>query len=157
MNFSDHYWNMELALEEAEKAYKAGEVPVGAVIVSKDGKVLAKEYNKKENNFNPCGHAEILAMIEAAKVIKNWRLIDCSLYVTLEPCPMCLMAIVHSRIRNLYFGAYDSKGGSISLNYNFHTDKRLNHSFSVIGGVLQYNCSKMLSQFFRERRKFYKK
>lgn len=157
MNFTltDHLWFMAMALEQAELAYKAQEVPVGAVLVSPSGEVLSKSYNLKESTFNPTAHAEILAIEEGAKKLQNWRLQDCVLYVTLEPCPMCLTALVQSRVKQCVFGAYDSKGGSLSLGYNLHKDKRLNHQFSIIGGVKHFECSRVLSQFFKERRKSY--
>jgi tRNA(adenine34) deaminase len=148
---------MDEALIEAEKAYRIDEVPIGAVIVDSSGAILSRTHNLKEKVFNPCGHAEILAIVEAAKKIKNWRLKECSIFVTLEPCPMCLNAMVQARIEKLYFGAYDSKGGSLSLNYNFYKDQKLNHSFSVVGGVRHFECSKLLSQFFREKRVNYNK
>ena len=153
--FEDHLWIMDEALIEANKAYREDEVPIGAIIVDANGSIIARAHNKKENVNNPCGHAEILAILEAAKKINNWRLIGCSLYVTLEPCPMCLGAIVQSRLSNLYFGAYDAKGGVISLNYNLYKDKRLNHNFNVVGGLKHYDCSKVLSRFFKEKRSSY--
>ncbi|MFP5386284.1 MAG: tRNA adenosine(34) deaminase TadA [Bacteriovoracia bacterium] len=158
MNFSvtDHLWFMSMALEQAELAYKAQEVPVGAVLVSPNGDVLSKQYNLKESQFNPTAHAEILALTEGAKKLQNWRLSDCVLYVTLEPCPMCLTAMVQSRVRQCVFGAYDSKGGALSLGYHLHQDKRLNHQFSMIGGIKHFECSRLLSQFFKERRTGYR-
>jgi len=155
-NLQDHLWFMSIALEEAELAFKAGEVPVGAVLVSPDGAVLSKQYNLKETNFNPTAHAEIVCLSEAGKKNQNWRLKDCTLYVTLEPCPMCLSALVQARIRQCVFGAYDSKGGALSLGFFHHQDKRFNHQFSMIGGVKHYECSRLLSQFFKERRKTFK-
>jgi tRNA(adenine34) deaminase len=152
----DHLWFMAMALDQAELAYRVGEVPVGAVLVSPSGEVLSKQHNLKETNFNPTGHAELLALVEAAKKIQNWRLSDCTLYVTLEPCPMCLTALVQSRVKQCIFGAYDSKGGALSLGYYLHQDKRMNHQFSVIGGIRHFECSKLLSQFFKERRNSYK-
>lgn len=158
MNFtvSDHLWFMTMALEQAELAYKAQEVPVGAVLVSPEGEVLSKQHNLKEAHFNPTAHAEILALVEGAKKLQNWRLSDCTLYVTLEPCPMCLTAMVQSRVKQCVFGAYDAKGGGLSLGYHLHQDKRLNHQFSIMGGVKHFECSKVLSQFFRERRQTYR-
>ena len=156
-NFQDSLWIMDEALIEAEKAYRDDEVPIGAVIVDHDRVILARAHNIKEKNHNPCGHAEILAITEAAKKIGNWRLLNCSLYVTLEPCPMCLSAMIQARFGPLYFGAYDPKGGSLSLNYNFYKDQKLNHSFPVIGGLRHFECSKLLSDFFREKRGTYKK
>lgn len=155
ISISDHLWFMNLALEQAELAYKAQEVPIGAVLVSPDGDVLSKQHNIKESNFNPTGHAEILALAEGGKKLQNWRLSDCVLYVTLEPCPMCLTALVQSRVKQCVFGAYDGKGGALSLGYHLHQDKRLNHQFSIMGGIKHFECSKLLSQFFRERRTGY--
>lgn len=158
MNFSitDHLWFMSMALEQAELAYKAKEVPVGAVLVSPEGEVLSRQYNLKETHFNPTAHAEILALTEGAQKLSNWRLSGCTLYVTLEPCPMCLTAMVQARIKRCIFGAFDAKGGALSLGYHLHQDKRLNHQFAIMGGIKHFECSKLLSQFFRERRSGYK-
>jgi tRNA(adenine34) deaminase len=152
---TDHLWFMSMALEQAEIAYKMQEVPVGCVLVSPAGDVLSRSHNLKEKEFNPTGHAEMLALVEGAKKLQNWRLSDCVLYVTLEPCPMCLTAMVQSRLKQCVFGAYDSKGGSLSLGYRLHQDKRLNHQFSMMGGIRHFECSKVLSQFFKERRGSY--
>lgn len=146
---------MRIALEEAEKAHWANEVPVGAVIMSASGEILARTHNLKEETHNPCGHAEILAIQEAAKNLRTWRLEGCTLFVTLEPCPMCLAALVQARINQVVFGAYDPKGGALSLGYALHRDKRLNHRFGMVGGILHYECSRLLSIFFRERRGSY--
>lgn len=154
-NFNDHLWLMDEALKEADQAYKENEVPIGAVVVDSKGTIISRAHNIKEKGHNPCGHAEILAITEAAKKMSNWRLLDCSIYVTLEPCPMCLAALVQSRIKNLYFGAYDPKGGAISLKYNLHKDKRLNHNFNVVGGLRHFECSQIVSNFFREKRSIY--
>lgn len=148
---------MDEALIEAFKAYREDEVPIGAVVVGPERTILSRAHNQKEKANNPCGHAEILAITEAAKKINNWRLVDCSIYVTLEPCPMCLSALVQSRIGNLFFGAYDAKGGALSLNYNFYKDRKLNHPFPVLGGLRHFECSKILSTFFREKRQSYNK
>lgn len=156
-NLNDQLWLMDEALIEAEQAYRMDEVPIGAVVVDPNGIILSRAHNLKEKNYNPCGHAEILALIEAAKRIGNWRLLECSLYVTLEPCPMCLNAMTQARISTLYFGAYDPKGGSLSLNYNFYKDQKLNHNFSVVGGLRHFECSRLLSTFFREKRINYNK
>ena len=155
INFENLEWNMESALLEAEAAYKNDEVPIGAVIVDKTGKTLSSAHNVKEASFNPCGHAEILAIQEASKKVKNWRLNGSTLFVTLEPCPMCLSAALQARIERIIFGAYDLKGGAISLGYNLFKDRRLNHNCEVIGGVQHYKCSSLLSTFFREKRKFH--
>ncbi len=158
MNFTitDHLWFMNIALEQAELAYRAQEVPVGALLVSPTGEILSRQHNLKESNFNPIAHAEMLTLTEGAKKLQNWRLTDCYLYVTLEPCPMCLTALVQSRVKACVFGAYDQKGGALSLGYHLHRDKRLNHQFSVVGGVMHFECSRILSQFFRERRTSYR-
>ena len=156
-NINDHLWLMDEALKEADKAYREDEVPIGAVIVDSAGTILSRSHNHKEKAHNPCGHAEILAITEACKNIGNWRLLDCSIYVTLEPCPMCLSALVQARIGHLYFGAYDTKGGALSLNYNFYKDQKLNHSFPVLGGLRHFECSRLLSTFFKEKRSTYSK
>jgi tRNA(adenine34) deaminase len=153
-NFSDHLWWMSVARDEANKAFSMGEVPVGCVAVSSDNKLIFKSHNLKELSFNPTGHAEIEVLRECGSILKNWRLLGVSLYVTLEPCVMCLGAMIHSRISNLYFGAYDQKFGALSLGYNIHCNKKLNHSLNVIGGIEQYNSSKIMSDFFRLRRNF---
>lgn len=156
LSVSDHLWYMAMALEQAEIAYRAQEVPVGAVLISPEGEVLSKQHNLKESHFNPTAHAEMLAITEGAKKLQNWRLSDCTLYVTLEPCPMCLTALVQSRVKQCIFGAYDAKGGALSLGYHLHQDKRLNHQFAVMGGVKHFECSRLLSQFFKERRTGYR-
>ncbi len=156
-NLQDQLWLMDEALLEAEKAYREDEVPIGAVIVNSNGAILSRNHNSKEKIYNPCGHAEILAITEAAKKLSNWRLLNCSVFVTLEPCPMCLSAMIQARIGTLYFGAYDPKGGALSLNYNLYKDQKLNHAFPVVGGIRHFECSKLLSRFFREKRNNYNK
>ncbi len=146
---------MGTALLEAEKAYNLGEVPVGAVVIDSIGSIVSTAHNLKEKNKDASAHAEILALRAAAEKIKNWRLNEHTLIVTLEPCPMCMAAMNSFRIKKLIFGAYDSKGGALSLGYNSHKDSRLNHSFEVTGGIMHYECSNMLSQFFKERREQY--
>jgi len=153
MNFCDIDQNMSLAIEEAKLAAYKDEVPVGAVITSPTAGIIATTHNLKEITNNPCGHAEILAIMEASQKIKEWRLLDCSIFVTLEPCPMCLNALLQARIKNVYFGAYDKKGGALSLGYNFHQDTRLNHSFDVYGGYRHFECSQIISNYFRSKRK----
>lgn len=146
---------MGLALEEAHKASTMDEVPIGAVLVSNTGEVLSRAHNIKEKNHNPLGHAELLVIQESSKKTKDWRLTGATLYVTLEPCLMCVGAMWQSRIERLVFGAYDSKGGFLSLNYNLHQDTRLNHQLTVMGGVKHLECGKLLSEFFRLKRKNY--
>lgn len=157
MKIADYHWCMQLALEEANQAYSKGEVPVGCVIADSDGKIISRAHNLKEQNKLSFHHAEMLAIQKASEELGAWRLLDCTLVVTLEPCPKCLSAILQSRIKTLVFGAYDPKGGSLSLGYNFARDIRLNHSFDVIGGISHFECSKILSDFFKQRRKSYKK
>ncbi|MCB9094673.1 MAG: nucleoside deaminase [Halobacteriovoraceae bacterium] len=146
---------MENALREAETAYKQGEVPVGALVADLHGTILSSAYNQKEKDKDASAHAELIALRAAAKKKKDWRLTDCVLFVTLEPCPMCLSAILQYRLAKVIFGAYDPKGGAISLGYEFHKDPRLNHTFDVMGGVLHYECSQLISNFFKERRAQY--
>ena len=156
MNFSEYKWHMTTALEEAEKAFREDEVPIGAVVTTSDGEVLAVAHNEKEKVNDPCGHAEILAIKKACQKQGDWRLSGCTLFVTLEPCPMCLSAMVQARISKVVFGAYDAKGGALSLNYNLYKDQRLNHNFSVVGGVEHFKCSEILSTFFKAKRNKYK-
>lgn len=144
---------MSVALEEASKAYDEGEVPVGACIMDDHGKILEVARNTKEHSFDPSGHAEINIIRALTEKKQTWRLTDHHLVVTLEPCLMCASAIVHARLKSVIFGAYDNKAGFLSLNYNINNDARLNHKYSVIGGVRQFECSRILSNFFKQRRK----
>ena len=148
---------MRLAIQEAKLAVYDGEVPVGAIIVSDSGEELARAHNLKETKKNPCLHAEMIAIAEAAKKMDRWRLLGASIYVTLEPCPMCLSALQQARVKTVYFGAYDFKGGAISLGYNLHNDTRLNHRMNVVGGIDNFECSKLLSDFFKKKRELHKK
>ena len=143
---------MKTALYLANSAYSEGEVPVGSVVVDSSGKVIGEGKNTKEKNKDASLHGEMVAMKMAAQSLKDWRLNDCTLYVSLEPCPMCFAAMVQFRIGALFFGAYDKKGGALSLGFPFHKDSRLNHNFPVTGGLLHYECSKVLSDFFRQMR-----
>lgn len=143
---------MQIALEEARKARDLGEVPVGAIIV-KDGKVLAQTHNLKETESSALEHAEIRAISMASKALGAWRLVDCDLYVTLEPCVMCAGAIVQSRLRRVVFGTTDPKGGGVNSLYQILGDARLNHQSEVLSGVLEEPCSRILTEFFKERRK----
>ncbi len=144
---------MKIALECAYKAYKLDEVPVGCVIVDEKDSILAKSFNKREHFADPTGHAEILALREAALKRGNWRLNDCVLYVTLEPCIMCAGAIVLARIKRVVFGAFDPKFGGCGSIYDILRDERLNHRVEVKAGVLQEECSKILSDFFAKKRR----
>lgn len=157
MQFSQLHYFMSLAQDQAEIAFSKQEVPIGCVITNELGDILGEGHNLKETEQNACNHAEILAIAQASKKIEAWRLTNCSLFVTLEPCPMCMSAISQARIKNVYFGAYDAKGGAISLGLNLHNDARLNHKTNVYGGYKHIECAKTLSNFFKARRKNYKK
>ncbi|HBY58090.1 MAG TPA: tRNA adenosine(34) deaminase TadA [Candidatus Atribacteria bacterium] len=142
---------MKEALKEAKTAYSCQEVPVGAVIVYQ-GKIIARTHNRKEELQDPTAHAEILAIRQATKYLKSWHLEDTTLYVTLEPCPMCAYAILQSRIKRLIFGAYDPKAGAAGSIINIVQDRRFNHQIEVVSGVLKEECSLILQKFFQERR-----
>ena len=143
---------MRIALEEAGKAGEEGEVPIGAVLVS-EGEVIGKGRNRPIALCDPSAHAEILALREGAAGVKNYRLPDSTLYVTLEPCIMCTGAVLQTRVRRLVFGAEDPKGGAVSSLYALLEDGRLNHRVEVTSGVLREECREFLQRFFRERRK----
>ena len=142
---------MSLALKEAEKAFLKGEVPIGVVIV-KDDKILAKAHNTRRESKNAINHAEIIAIQKACKRLKDWRLENAEIYVTLEPCPMCAGAIANARIKECYFGAFDKSSETDFLKLIFQ-DKRLNHKVIYRGGIMEEECSKLLTSFFKEKRK----
>ena len=146
---------MKEALKEAKKAYDKLEVPVGAVIV-KDGKIIARAHNLKETKFDTTKHAEILAIQKASKKLNSWRLIDCEMYVTLEPCSMCAGALINSRIKKVYIGASDQKTGAVGSVFNLLEDYTFNHKVEYKKGVLQDECESILKEFFRELRKIKK-
>ena len=143
---------MKEALKEAKKAYDKLEVPVGCVIV-KDGKIVARAHNLKETKKDTTKHAEILAIQKASKKLDAWRLLDCDMYVTLEPCSMCAGAIINSRIRNLYIGTMDKKTGAAGSVLNLFEDFTFNHKVTVQNGILKEQCEKILKDFFKELRK----
>ena len=143
---------MKEALKEAKKAYDKLEVPVGCVIV-KDGKIISRAHNLKETKFDTTKHAEIIAIQKASKKLKSWRLIDCEMYVTLEPCTMCAGAIIHSRIKKVYIGAMDEKTGAVGSVLNLFEDYKFNHKPEVEKGILKEDCESLLKQFFKELRK----
>lgn len=147
-----HEYYMKLALNEARKAYECGEVPIGAVLV-KDDEVIAAGYNLREIKQISISHAEMIVIEEGCKALNSWRLENTTLYVTLEPCPMCSGAIVLSRIPQLVFGASDPKGGCAGTLMNLVEEERFNHQAEVISGVLEKECSSILSDFFKELRK----
>jgi tRNA(adenine34) deaminase len=143
---------MEIALEEARLAADEDEVPVGAVIVSLQKGVIARGHNQRELLVDPTAHAEMIAITQAAQSLSSWRLENCVLYVTLEPCPMCAGAIVQARIPLVIYGCPDPKAGACDTLYRIATDPRLNHRAQVIGGVLHDRCAGILSEFFAAKR-----
>ncbi len=143
---------MKEAIKQAKKAAQKDEVPIGCVIV-KDDQIIARAYNKREMKQCSTAHAEILAIEKACKKLGSWRLEDCDLYVTLEPCPMCSGAIIQSRIRNVIFGAYDPKGGCMGSNMKINDVRGFNHYPDIEGGILQDECSRLLKEFFKAKRK----
>ncbi len=147
----DEYF-MKEALQEARKAYDLGEVPIGAVIV-RDNEIIARGHNLKETNNDPTAHAEIIAIRKASKALNSWRLTNCDLYVTIEPCAMCAGSLVQARINRLIIGAMDPKAGAAGSVYNIVNDERLNHRIEVVYGVLEEECSKIMKDFFRSLRK----
>lgn len=142
---------MREAIKEARKCLLLDEVPVGAVVV-RNGKIVGRGHNLRETLKDATAHAEIIAIKEACKTLGGWRLIDCEIYVTLEPCVMCAGALVNSRIKRVVFGAYDKRFGACGTLYNIPCDEKLNHRLEVIGGVLEDECSQMLSDFFKKKR-----
>lgn len=140
------------ALKQAYRSLKAEDVPVGAVIV-RNGEIVARGYNQVEKRQNPIAHAEIIAIEKATRKLGYKHLLDCDIYVTLEPCAMCCGAIVLARLRRLVFGAYDPKTGAAVSLYNITNDQRLNHRLEVVGGILKDECSEILKNFFKKLRK----
>ena len=151
MNKDANYY-MNIALKEAQKAVLEDEVPVGAVIVC-DGKVIAKAHNQRDNKNLTYAHAEMLAIIKANEKLGSWRMPECDIYITLEPCIMCMGAIIQSRIRNIYYGAKDPKGGAVVSSINVLEASNINHHPNVVGGILEEECSKIISNYFKSKRK----
>jgi tRNA(adenine34) deaminase len=147
-----HEYYMMEALEEARLAHEAGEVPVGAVVVRNE-EIIARGYNRTIALNDPTAHAEIIAITQAASLLATQRLTGCSLYVTLEPCPMCAGALVNARLEQLFFGAFDMKAGAAGTLYSITTDRRLNHYVETLGGVLDADSALLLKSFFEERRR----
>ena len=143
---------MRHALSLADKAEQIGEIPVGAVLVDEQGEIIGEGWNLSIVNSDPTAHAEIVALRHAAQKVRNYRLLNTTLYVTLEPCTMCAGAILHSRIKRLVFGASDYKTGAVGSRFHFFDDYKMNHSVAITGGVLQEECSQKLSAFFQKRR-----
>lgn len=148
-----HLAHMEMALQEAEAAAAEDEVPVGAVIVSFERGVIAQAHNQREQLHDPTAHAEMIALTQAAQALRSWRLENCALYVTLEPCPMCAGAIVQARLPLVVYGCADPKAGACHTLYQITADPRLNHRAQVVGGVLAQRCAAVLSAFFAARRR----
>ena len=142
---------MKEAIKEAKKAELIDEVPIGCVIV-KDDRIVARGHNVRETKKTPLGHAEIIAIDKASKKLGAWRLQDCDIYITLEPCIMCAGAIIQSRIRHVYYGAKDPKGGAIESSINVLEAKSINHHPEITSGILQEECSNIISQYFKRKR-----
>jgi tRNA(adenine34) deaminase len=151
-----HEHFMSLALREAEQAFREDEVPVGAVIV-RDGRVIASAHNQREQLHDPTAHAEMIAITQAAESVRSWRLDGCTLYVTLEPCPMCAGAILLARIPAVVYGATDPKAGAVDSLFHLLSDPRLNHRVQVIPHVMAETCGGILSRFFQAKRQLGKK
>ena len=147
---------MRAALELARQAYDEGEVPIGAVIVHND-RIIGEGYNQRESLKDPTAHAEMIAITQAANSLESWRLLDCTIYVTLEPCPMCAGAIVLARIPTVIYGTTDPKAGACHSLFQITEDSRLNHRATVLGGVLQQECKGLLQEFFAQQRALGKK
>lgn len=147
---------MKKALDQAVMAFDAGEVPVGAVIVYQE-RVIAEAHNQREMLNDPTAHAEMIAITQAAEVLQSWRLLDCTLYVTLEPCPMCAGAILQARIPRVIYGTTDPKAGACHTLFSLTSDIRLNHQAAVLGGVMAEDSKAILQEFFRQQRALGKK
>jgi tRNA(adenine34) deaminase len=146
----DRRWMAE-AIEEANKAEAIGEVPIGAVIV-RNGEIIGRGYNLRETGHDATAHAELIAIREASQHIEAWRLLDCTLYVTLEPCPMCAGAIVQSRVKRVVYGTHDPKAGCAGTLMNLLQEPRFNHETELTSGVMQVECATLLTTFFRRLR-----
>ena len=147
-----HIEFMKLAVLEAKKAGQKAEVPIGAVLVAESGDILALAHNQTISLTDPSAHAEILALRQAAQKVSNYRLLSTTLYVTVEPCIMCMGAIIHARVARVVFGAEDPKWGSAGSLYNFAEDRRLNHHPDIIRGICRDECRKLIQDFFRTKR-----
>ena len=148
-----HIAYMRTALVQARQAVRLQEVPVGAVLVSAEGDILAKAHNRTICNHDPSAHAEMLAIRQAAAQRQNYRLLNTTLYVTVEPCLMCMGAIIHARIQRIFFGTRDPKWGAAGSLYNLGEDRRLNHHPEIVEGLLLDECRELIQGFFRERRR----
>jgi len=147
----NHEYYMQEALKEAKMAEKKGEVPIGCVIVC-DSEIIVRTHNLREELQTTASHAEMLAIDKANKIVGSWRLEECTLYATLEPCAMCAGTLLQSRIKAVVFGAYDAKGGCTGTIYNLLSEEKFNHQAQVIGGVLAAECGTILTNFFKKLR-----
>ena len=143
---------MKLAFLEADKAEQQGEIPIGAVIVDAEGNLIGRGYNRRELDEDATRHAEIIAIQEACKNLNSWRLIDCSLFVTLEPCPMCAGAIINARLKNVYYGAFDPKAGACGSVVDLFAFTKFNHHPQIFGGLYREQAAKQLKKFFKNIR-----
>jgi tRNA(adenine34) deaminase len=148
-----HIEFMKIAITEAEKAQKKGEVPIGALLVANNENVLATGHNQTITLNDPTAHAEILVLRSAAAKVRNYRLLNTTLYVTVEPCPMCMGAAIHARISRVVFGAPDPRWGAVGSLYNFADDSRFNHQPQVVEGVCEADCKRLMQDFFRQKRR----
>ena len=148
---NDHVKWMKAAFREAEKAFEQDEVPIGAVVVQ-NGQIIGRGYNQCESLIDPTAHAEIIAITSASNTIKDWRLKDCQLYVTKEPCPMCAGALVNARINMVIFGMYDEKEGCCGSLYQLCRDNRFKHQLTVKGGIMEDACTLIIQEFFKKQR-----
>jgi len=148
---NDHVKWMKVAFREAEKAFEQDEVPIGAVVVQ-NGQIIGRGYNQCESLIDPTAHAEIIAITSASNTIKDWRLKDCRLYVTKEPCPMCAGALINARINMVIFGMYDEKEGCCGSLYQLCRDNRFKHQLTVKGGIMENACTLIIQEFFKKQR-----
>ena len=147
-----HIGYMQLAIEEAKKAGQKAEVPIGAVLVAESGDLLSRSHNQTISLADPTAHAEILVLRKAAQKVSNYRLLNTTLYVTLEPCIMCMGALIHARVSRIVFGANDPKWGGAGSLYNFTEDNRFNHQPEIIRGISEETCKELIKDFFRSKR-----
>jgi tRNA(adenine34) deaminase len=150
---ADHAHYMRMALDQARHAGAAGDIPIGAVVVNASGDVIATGFNSREVDNDPTAHAEVLALRAAGNALKSWRLTDCTIYVTLEPCPMCAGAIAMSRVSRLVLGAWNDEYGATGSRWDLVRDQRLNHQVEVIPGVLEQECAAVVREFLAHKRK----
>jgi tRNA(adenine34) deaminase len=150
---SSHEHFMHLALDQAARAQAMGEVPIGAVLIDGEGKVLAQGCNQPISSCDPTAHAEIMVLRQAAREVKNYRLLSTTLYVTLEPCVMCMGGLIHARVARIIFGASDAKWGAAGSLYDFSTDTRLNHHPEIVAGICESQCRLVITDFFKGKRR----